>query len=207
MNIDVATSTYKEFLLFRKKNNVDAIREDIIYGGKNTPWKFPKGNVILPLAPQIIIAPNSIDKRCQPLGPALFFFLSFLFLRLVFFSYLAFEAFGFNPKEAFKVLTKEEYLVFLTYCLEYRAIVMEQMSHEYEEKYLRNHPDPSTRKDGYGVVLLFFSIRDMKGNLFCFLAFFCFSPSRLVLFLFRNWSESFECRRKSCRWSCTFSWS
>jgi hypothetical protein len=94
------------------------------------------------------------------------------------FLLLAFEAFGFNPKEAFKVLTKEEYLVFLTYCLEYRAIVMEQMSYEYEEEYLRNHPDPTARKDGYGVVLLFFSIRDMKGQ---FNTSFCYSVTLLSL--------------------------
>jgi hypothetical protein len=79
MNIDIATSTFKEFLSFRKKNNVDAIRQDIVYGGKNTPWKFPKGNVILPLAPQIIVAPNSLDKHRQPLGSGhfLLFYLSF----------------------------------------------------------------------------------------------------------------------------------
>lgn len=62
-----------------------------------------------------------------------------------------------------KAITKEEFIRFFIYTLEYRAIVMEQFSHEVEEKYLREHPDPATRKEGYGVMALFFCIRDLKG--------------------------------------------
>ena len=41
---------------------------------------------------------------------------------------------------------------------------MEQMSHEAEERYLALHPDPSSRVDGYGVVLLNYCIRDLQGS-------------------------------------------
>ena len=58
----------------------------------------------------------------------------------------------------------DEYLLFLIYCLEYRAMVMEQLSHEQELKYLSEHVEED-RKDGYGVVLLNCYIRDLKGVL------------------------------------------
>jgi hypothetical protein len=73
------------------------------------------------------------------------------------------ELLGFNPKEVFKKIPREDFLKFLTYALEYRSIVMEQLSDELEQQYLQDHPDPESRKDGYGVMLLFFCIRDLKG--------------------------------------------
>lgn len=64
----------------------------------------------------------------------------------------------------FARVTIKDYLLFLVYALEYRALVMEQMSHEKEMKYLEEHPNPEDREDGYGVVLLNFCIRDLQGN-------------------------------------------
>jgi hypothetical protein len=84
-------------------------------------------------------------------------------LFLIFSFLAALEMFGFQPKIIFKEVTKDEYLYFLTYCLEYRAIVMEQMSHEIEEKYKSENPNEEDRIDGYGVMLLDFTIRDLKG--------------------------------------------
>lgn len=63
----------------------------------------------------------------------------------------------------FARVTIKDYLLFLVYGLEYRALVMEQMSHEREQKYLAEHPEPDDRADGYGVVLLNFCIRDLQG--------------------------------------------
>jgi hypothetical protein len=73
------------------------------------------------------------------------------------------ETFGFNPSKVFKAINKQEYIVWLTYVQEYRALVVEQLSDELEQAYLKAHPDPDSRKDGYGVMLLYFCIRDMKG--------------------------------------------
>lgn len=85
------------------------------------------------------------------------------------------EMFDFAPKDVLEAITVEDYLVFLTYSLEYRAIVLEQLSHEREQKYLKTHPRPQDREDGYGVVILDYTIRDLKGTvvvvLLCFFAF------------------------------------
>ena len=78
--------------------------------------------------------------------------------------FVALEQYDFSPKEVFKAVSKDDYLLFLTYALEYRAIVMEQLSHEKEMEYINNHPDPNDRIDGYGVILLDFTIRDLKGD-------------------------------------------
>lgn len=64
----------------------------------------------------------------------------------------------------FERVSIEQYLLFLTYCLEYRALALEQMSEELEREYLRNHPNIDEREDGYGVVIKYFAIRDMKGT-------------------------------------------
>lgn len=73
------------------------------------------------------------------------------------------EQYNFSPREVLKVVTQEQYIRFLIYALEYRAIVVEQMSHEIEMRYLQDHPNPEDRKDGYGVVLLVYIIRDLRG--------------------------------------------
>lgn len=143
MDIDAATKAMKGFLLWRKENNVDEIRQEIVYGGKNTPFKFPKGKLILKLAPQIVITSKARDKWGRP---------------------LSFELFDFDPKQIAKALSLKDYLLWLIYALEYRTLVMEQLSHEYEQTYLLKHPHPESRSIGWGVVLLDVTIRDLKGN-------------------------------------------
>lgn len=142
MNIDDATDLYRDFLLWRKKNNVDQIRQEILYGGRNSPFFFPKGKVIIDRAPQIIVTPHSRDREGRP---------------------LCLEQYCFNPKEVMKVVSIDDYLLFLTYALEYRAMVMEQMSHELEQLYITQFPNEKDRADNYGVVLLDYTIRDLKG--------------------------------------------
>jgi hypothetical protein len=73
------------------------------------------------------------------------------------------EQYCFSPKDVLKTITIDQYLVFLTYALEYRSLVLEQMSHEMEKEYLDKH-GVDDRKDGYGLILLDFTIRDMKGK-------------------------------------------
>ena len=144
MTVDSAVKVMRDFLQWRKENHVDEIRQDIVYGGKNTPFKFPKGKQILQLAPQIVITPKVVDREGRP---------------------LSLELFDFDPKEIAKNVKLEEYLLWLTYALEYRTLVMEQLSHEYEQAYLRDHPDSSDRKAGWGVVLLDITIRDLRGRI------------------------------------------
>lgn len=79
----------------------------------------------------------------------------------------AMEMFDFSPKEVLDAISIADYLEYLTYSLEYRALILEQMSHEREEAYLAAHPNPEDRKDGYGVIILDYTIRDLKGTLPC----------------------------------------
>ena len=90
----------------------------------------------------------------------------------------------------FSRVTINDYLLFLVYALEYRALVMEQMSHEEEVKYLESHPNAADRETGYGTVLLNFCIRDLNGEFIdlhrvkhCFIL--------LVLFLTMLWPALF----------------
>lgn len=142
-SIDESTKFIYEFLKWRDANGVDRIRNDIIYGGIDTPLKFPKGQIIIDIAPQIILSPNALDRKGRP---------------------LALERYCFSPAEVFKNITIEDYLLFLIYSLEYRSIILEQMSHEREIAYLAAHPNEEDRADGYGVILLDFTIRDLKGT-------------------------------------------
>jgi hypothetical protein len=86
---------YSRMLKWRKANNVDATRQDIIYGGRDSPLKFPNGKKIIQLAPQIIISANACDKQNYS---------------------LALEMYGFSPKEILQNVTKEEYLIFFDLC-------------------------------------------------------------------------------------------
>jgi hypothetical protein len=74
------------------------------------------------------------------------------------------ETFDFSPKEMFDAVPMADYLLFLIHTLEYRALVLEQMSHEREQKYLKEHPNPEDRADGYGVIVMDYTIRDLKGD-------------------------------------------
>ena len=141
-NVDQATKLYGDFLKWRRENGVDEIRDKILYGGINHPFKFPMGEKIIELQPQIVMAPKAFDNQGQP---------------------ITLETFGFDPDAVFKHVTIEQYLTFLIYSLEFRALVMEQLSEEREREYLREHLDPSSRQEGYGVLVKQCIIRDLKG--------------------------------------------
>ncbi len=144
-DIELTTKMVKDFLQWRLDNNVDAVRQDIMYGGKDSPYLFPNGKLIIDLAPQIVLSVNALDKRGQP---------------------LSIEQFNFSPKEVFKAVSLADYLIFLTYTLEYRALVLEQFSNDKENEYLAAHPREEDRVDGYGLVIMDFTIRDLKGIAF-----------------------------------------
>ena len=141
-NVDQATKLYGDFLKWRRENGVDEIRDKILNGGINHPFKFPMGEKIIELQPQIVMAPKAFDNQGQP---------------------ITLETFGFDPDAVFKHVTIEQYLTFLIYSLEFRALVMEQLSEEREREYLREHLDPSSRQEGYGVLVKQCTIRDLKG--------------------------------------------
>ena len=67
-NVQEAAKMFSAFLKWRDENKVDDIRNQILYGGLDTPFKFPNGKKIIDLAPQIIISSNARDNKGQPLG-------------------------------------------------------------------------------------------------------------------------------------------
>ena len=115
--------------------------------------------------------------------------------------YIVLEQYAFSPADVFAQVTIKEYLTFLIYSLEYRAMVMEQMSHEREQLYLKEHPNVNDQEDGYGVVLLFFAIRDLNGKSKHLLSStrmlyygfkYCFQSYRRGSFTFNRERQSFD---------------
>lgn len=155
-NIDRATERFSQFLDFRRKYDMDVIRQNIVYNGCSNPSKFPKGEIILKLVPQTVIMPFHVDALDQP---------------------IVLEQFNFSPTEVLKQVTQEEYMLFLLYALEYRALVFEQLSAQREAALLKKYvsmgePHPPLVKQhnalsdddvGWGIIVRGCFIRDLKG--------------------------------------------
>jgi hypothetical protein len=107
----------RNFLRWRKENNVDEIRQNIISGGYDSPIKFPKAQLILKLLPQAVICPYARDNNDSP---------------------ICVEKFNFSPHTVLENITIPEYILFLIYCLEYKSIIVEQLSEEADNKYLES---------------------------------------------------------------------
>lgn len=56
MDVEKACAMYRKFLNWRDKNNADAIRNDILYGGKTSVYEFPNAKKIISMVPQIMLA-------------------------------------------------------------------------------------------------------------------------------------------------------
>ena len=119
LDIDKTYKAYLVFLKWRKDNNVNEIRNLILYGGYNDPNVFPKGELILKLMPQIVLAPYHFDNYNQP---------------------ITFDIFDFDPNIVLQSITVSDYMLFLTYCVEYRSLYIEQISEERERLFLSNNP-------------------------------------------------------------------
>mmetsp|Transcript_18256 Transcript_18256/g.19016 ORF Transcript_18256/g.19016 Transcript_18256/m.19016 type:complete len:329 (+) Transcript_18256:61-1047(+) len=148
MDIEKAIEMIAKYIQWRKTSNVDAIRYDIVQGGKNHPSKFPNGEKILRLVPQIVIDPNIVDKLGAP---------------------ICVEQYNFSPATVLDEITIEEYIVFVTYALEFKSLVLEQLSEAKEREQIKEFElliasgvDPSTLPP-YGVILHTCVIRDLNG--------------------------------------------
>jgi len=123
------------------------IRDEILYSGKiKSPFDFPFGSKILDLVPQIVIAHDAFDRGGNP---------------------IAMEWFNFSPSDVLSSVTKEDYTLFMIYLLEYRSLVLEQLSYEAEESFKKTIEDKDGEVDAkgiiYGVVLSCLIIRDFEG--------------------------------------------
>jgi hypothetical protein len=118
----------------------------VVYGKAHSPMTFPYAEKIIELAPQIVMSANALDKQNQP---------------------IILETYDFNPKHFIENVSIDEYLVFLIYCLEYRALILEQLSDKYEKINFailsQAVVDSSAAAAPYGVIMRFCNIRDLKG--------------------------------------------
>ena len=142
-NVDKAVMMFKKFLNWRDANNVDSIRDDILYGGIKSPFDFPSGQKIVDLVPQIVIAHDVLDNDGNCIG---------------------LEQYCFDPTTVLSNITKDEYIKFLIYMLEYKSLVLDQMSDEKEKKTLAKYNgNPPITVNGYGEMLCCTIIRDFNG--------------------------------------------
>lgn len=148
-NVDKVCDLYAKFLIWRKTAKVDDIRRDIVHGGMDHPLKFPKGELIQSLMPALIIAPDAHDSCGCP---------------------IVVDQYNFSPQTLLASFTLEDYILYATYCLEYRQIILEQLSEEREMEYL-NSLTPQEREEAvkidsgkppFGVIAQSCVIRDLS---------------------------------------------
>lgn len=112
-NIDKACKMFSKFLKWRDDNDVDNIRNDILYGNYKSLTEFPYASKIMSLVPQIILAYDCTDNSGNPIG---------------------LERFCFDPVQVLKEISKDEYKTFMMYMLEYKILVLEQLATIQEQK-------------------------------------------------------------------------
>jgi hypothetical protein len=137
-NVEKACKMYSKFLLWRDENDVDGIRDDILYGKIRSPREFPCGEKILKLVPQMMLSKDALDNEGNP---------------------LSLEFFNFVPEIVLRDITKKEYVIFMIYTLEYKILLLEQLAHERE---LMNINTGIENKP-YGVIVNSRVIRDLAG--------------------------------------------
>ena len=147
-DVEKVSLMMEKFLKWRVDNSVDEIRANIVERGCDHPLRFPKGELILKLIPQLVILPYATDKLGCP---------------------ICVEQYNFVPAEVFQQITMEDYILFVIYTLEYKSLIIEQLSELRERKYLNSLSDDeraeidsiSSTKPPYGVLANICVIRDL----------------------------------------------
>ena len=110
-----ASEMMSKFLNWRLEKGVDDIRQQIVIGGKNRPELFPKGDIISRLVKSVILTPYNCDHDGHP---------------------IVVDQYDFNPNEVRELISMEDYILYVIFTLEYRALVCEQLSEEREQSFL-----------------------------------------------------------------------
>jgi hypothetical protein len=116
-DIDKICYMYINCLEWRKNSNINIIRDNIINKDMNHPSKFPHAEVIMKLMPHDPILPYSKDKKGSP---------------------ICIEQYNFSPAIVLKQIPIDDYINFSLYCLEFRSLILEQISEENEKEYLNS---------------------------------------------------------------------
>eukprot|EP01032_Pedospumella_encystans_P009881 gene9881-11596_t len=146
---DKVSNLMANFFKWRIDNKVDQIRTNIVERGMDHPLKFPKGELILSLIPQLILVPNAQDKLGCP---------------------ICVEQYNFTPSEVFKYITIDDYILFVLYSLEFKSLIVEALSEQREQKFLhsltkaeRTELDTNPNSKPYGVIVNICVVRDLNG--------------------------------------------
>eukprot|EP01031_Cornospumella_fuschlensis_P036109 gene36109-43787_t len=137
-NVDKVCDLFVKFLKWRKDNKVDEIRDNIVMHGCNHPSKFPKGALINTLIPQIVLDHQVQDNQGCP---------------------LCVETYSFSPTEVMEQISIEDYVLYMMYTLEYRSIVLEQISENRERERRQRQGDDG--EEPYGYIQYTCVIRDL----------------------------------------------
>jgi hypothetical protein len=105
----------------------------------NCPTKFPKGEVVLEVIPQMLCDPTALDKHGIP---------------------ISFLATTFSVKSFMDKITSDEYRTFIMHALEYQNVICEQLGNKVEKSKLEEDPNST---EPYGVILQSINIRDLGG--------------------------------------------
>ena len=142
-DVDTACEYMRNYLAWRKDNNVDKIRKNIVYDGYNDPTKFPHADVILRIMPQTICNTSMRDKHGRPLT----------IFRM-----------NFSISEFSENVTQDQFVEFLIYVMEYHNVILEQLAEEKEREILATAQTNGTPlTEPYGVVMSLCAVRDMQG--------------------------------------------
>uniref|UniRef100_A0A7S3M0V6 CRAL-TRIO domain-containing protein n=1 Tax=Spumella elongata TaxID=89044 RepID=A0A7S3M0V6_9STRA len=148
-DIDKVSNLMANFFKWRMDNKVDEIRTNIVERGMDHPLKFPKGELILSLIPQLILVPNAQDKLGCP---------------------ICVEQYNFTPSEVFKYITIDDYILFVLYSLEFKSLIVEALSEQRELAFLnsltkaeRTELETNPNSKPYGVIVNICVVRDLNG--------------------------------------------
>jgi hypothetical protein len=115
------------------------------------------GELIIENAPQIICSGDALDIHGNP---------------------TALETYNFSPTHLIQTVSIEDYKQFVVYCLQYKTLIIEQLSELKERQLLEKYNGhPPETENGYGVILQCTIIRCLKGMGMDFLG----SDSKAVL--------------------------
>ena len=141
--VEKASQMYLKFLKWRDDNDVDSIRDDILYGGMTSMYDIPHARKIFRLLPQTMMSADALDNSGNP---------------------IALESFNFQPEVILKEVPKPDYVTFMIYTLEYKILMLDQLAYQREKVFIEKQTERSKQITApYGVMVQSNIIRDLSG--------------------------------------------
>jgi hypothetical protein len=147
-----AVEEARKYLVWRKENNMDAIRDEILSNHLWNPSLFPRGQEVLKHIPQVVVA--SIPRVSDPEETR---------GENPFDGYLlGAESFDFSPSSVMRIISMDEYHHWIKYCYEFKSMILEIHSQRQEERNARMEEE--INEEGIiGAISQLSMIRDLGG--------------------------------------------